>query len=556
MKIKANQTLDDKNIVEDKTTCLYYAFRNILLVSLPLVLVSAFILSLPHSIATGSGSTSSSDHVYFNLDTSCTMSSELINPHTVDINGGQYKTNVGTTKLNTYCNDGNGYSIYAIGSSNSTDGNNYLINSENNNYNISTGIYDSGTATPNTPSSWSMKLTAGTGTGNTLTPPTIVNGYDDYNIIPNTYTRVASRSSETEMNPNTDITGSYLTTTYAVYASSIQPAGSYSGNVKYVMIHPHVNNNNIGFNEAFALSGKSSVGSYYAMQDMTSDICNMVNIYDEPSQTQLVDTRDGKTYWVAKLRDEHCWMTQNLDFDIVADEQDPTKMKTITSENTDLTDYSLTGAYSQANGYSCDEDAGIISWTPATTAKTINFEGTTVTGWLDSDTVPYSASKTDNANIGHTSIGNYYNWTAAIASNSSGSYSSNTYGNISNNPKNSVCPRGWRLPIISNQSGSVIGSTNEFGRLNQLYNDGITSGVGSSTKLMESPLWFVWSGYINGATLLNHGINGSFLSSTVNNNSYIYNLYIGNDSVDPANGAYRYYYGSRRIGFSIRCLAR
>ena len=171
--------------ITSRTEFFYYAFRNILLVGLPLLVVSAFVLSLPHSTATGSGSTSSSDHVYFSLDTSCTMSSELINPHTVNINGGQYKTNVGTTKLNTYCNDGNGYSIYAIGSSNSTDGNTDLINSDNNNYNISTGIYDSSTATPNAPSSWSMKLTAGTGSGDTLTPPTIVNGYDDYSEIPN-----------------------------------------------------------------------------------------------------------------------------------------------------------------------------------------------------------------------------------------------------------------------------------------------------------------------------------------------------------------------------------
>ena len=148
-----SKTKAKSNKTNDYTDFFYYAFRNILLVGLPLLVVSAFVLSLPHSTATGSGSTPSSDHVYFSLDTSCTMSSELINPHTVNINGGQYKTNVGTTKLNTYCNDGNGYSIYAIGSSNNTDGNNYLINSENNNYNISTGIYDSGTATVNTPSS-------------------------------------------------------------------------------------------------------------------------------------------------------------------------------------------------------------------------------------------------------------------------------------------------------------------------------------------------------------------------------------------------------------------
>ena len=534
MKINQNQT------TTSKTDFFYYAFRNILLVGLPLVLVSAFILSLPHSTATGSGSTSSSDHVYFSLDTSCTMSSELINPHTVDINGGQYKTNVGTTKLNTYCNDGNGYSIYAIGSSNSTDGNTDLINSDNNNYNISTGIYDSGTATPNTPSSWAMKLTAGTGSGDTLTPPTIVNDYDDYSIVPNTYTRVASRSSETEMNPNTDITGSYLTTTYAVYASSIQPAGSYSGNVKYVMIHPHVNNNNIGFNEAFALSGKSSVGSYYAMQDMTSDICSMVNVYDESSQTQLIDIRDGKTYWVTKLRDGHCWMTQNLALNL---ETTPTSVAPLTSDNTDLNDNSLSGAYTAAAGYNYDAVNNRITWTPANPTKTFN--GTSVSGWTGSTTVPSSARKLDGTMSGQTSTGNLYNWTAAIASNNSISYDNNfgsTYNNVDNNPKNSICPKGWRLPTISS-----VADRDEFRKLNNIYNGGSTS---SDANLIISPLWFVRSGYVNGA-LNSYGTSGFYWSSTVNGSNVAYSLSFSSSSVNPAYG-----YSGKDNGFSVRCLAR
>ena len=108
---------------------------------------------------------------------------------------------------------------------------------------------------------------------------------------------------------------------------------------------------------------------------------------------QVIDQRDGKKYWVTRLADGNIWMTQNLDFDIVADEQDSTVIKTLTSEDTDLTDHSLTGAYSQANGYSYNENTGIISWTPSNTAKTINFEGNTVTGWNLNSNVPYSAKK-------------------------------------------------------------------------------------------------------------------------------------------------------------------
>ena len=411
--------------ITSRTEFFYYAFRNILLVGLPLLVVSAFVLSLPHSTATGSGSTSSSDHVYFSLDTSCTMSSELINPHTVNINGGQYKTNVGTTKLNTYCNDGNGYSIYAIGSSNSTDGNTDLINSDNNNYNISTGIYDSSTATPNAPSSWSMKLTAGTGSGDTLTPPTIVNGYDDYSEIPNIYTQVAKRTSETEMNTNTDVTGSYLTTTYAIYTNSYQPAGSYGGNVKYVMIHSHSNMQTASSLElAFFLAGKEKIQldenhSYYAMQDMTSDICASVSGDGETTATQLVDIRDNKLYWITKLKDGHCWMTQNLDTDINSSIE-------FSSLNTDLNVIYNNGQYAEYNsGYT--QVGNIIYWRP--NSNTINFTNT-VTGWQYSTIMPYSANKTDDTNTGHASLGNYYNWTAAIASNDSSTFTSDTINNI------------------------------------------------------------------------------------------------------------------------------
>lgn len=64
------------------------------------------------------------------------------------------------------------------------------------------------------------------------------------------------------------------------------------------------------------------------MQGMTTDICREVGTARDTSKDkykagnatigeyytkQLKDTRDGKYYWVAKLRDGNCWMVQNLD---------------------------------------------------------------------------------------------------------------------------------------------------------------------------------------------------------------------------------------------------
>ena len=262
----------------------------------------------------------------------------------------------------------------------------------------------------------------------------------------------------------------------------------------------------------------------------------------EGDSIQAIDERDGKSYWVTRLADGNIWMTQNLDFDIVADTQDPTKMKTLTSEDTDLTDHSLTGAYSQANGYSYDESTGITSWTPANSAKTINFTGTTVTGWQNSNTIPYSANKTDDSNTGHASSGNYYNWTVAIASSDSSILSTDTLSNIQNNPKNSICPKGWRLPTVSNDSASAIGSTNEFARLNYLYNNNSSNNY---TKLIVAPLYFVRAGYVGGNNLTISNNEGYYWSSTV-----VYRLNFYPNGVFPDKKA------SGAIGQSVRCVAR
>lgn len=296
------------------------------------------------------------------------------------------------------------------------------------------------------------------------------------------------------------------------------------------MLHPHNNNNNITIETAFALNGKERHGLYYAMQDMTTGICNIVNVYDENSQTQLVDTRDNKLYWVAKLQDGHCWMTQNLALNL---ETTPASVAPLTSDNTDLNDNSLSGAYTAAAGYNYDAANNRITWTPANPTKTFN--GTSVSGWTGSSTAPSSARKLDGTMSGQTSTGNFYNWTAAIASNDS---SGIEYGNA----VNSICPKGWRLPTISS-----VADRDEFRKLNNIYNGGSTS---SDANLIISPLWFVRSGYVNG-TLNSYGTSGFYWSSTVNNSNVAYSLSFSSSSVNPA------YSGSGRDnGFSVRCLAR
>ena len=343
----------------------------------------------------------------------------------------------------------------------------------------------------------------------------------------------------------------------AAKASTAQASGEYTNVVNFAAV---ANVIPATLYDAFAASGAVMANGYYKMQDMTSSICNAA---EGESWLQLVDARDNKLYWVAKLADGHCWMTQNLDLDL-------TSGVALTSELTDLNDNSLNGAYSV--GYSYDADSKVISWKPTNTTR--DYQHSTGTGWSNNDNVAYSLDPGEwywdgddstpncnylNASAGcthftqdrtnanrHLSVGNYYNWSAAIASNGSGSLTTTTRSDISKNPQNSICPKGWRLPTISNMAYTTANSTNEFGRLNQLYN----GGGSTDPKLISNPLWFVRSGFVDNGSLVNSGFEALYWSSTVNSSNNAYNLNFTATNVNPANN------NNRNNGRSVRCVAR
>ncbi len=507
-----SNTNNKSNKTGSYTDFYYHFFRNTLVVSLPLLVISALILgfAIPHS----SARVSSSDSLAISVPSSCTLSSSVDEAHSASIINGTYRSDIGTTALSTFCNDKNGYSVYAIGDSLNSEGNNTLVGS--NGSNIS-----SGTATSGDTSNWAMKLAlkeGDTSTSTSTTPPTIISPFNSYSTVPTTWTKVATiPSSTTDMKE-----GSNFTTTYATYISPTQAAGTYLGQVKYLLTHP---------------SAAEPDTSYFIMQE----VANWKNDLDEEESVQAIDIRDGKIYWVTKLKDGNIWMTQNLDFDITAN-------TTLNSNTTDLNILynASTNSYREyQDGYT--SNGNIIYWTPASTAATISFAGSTVTGWVNNNTVPYSASKTDNTETGHISLGNYYNWTAAIASNNSSSLTQDTLSDISKNPKNSICPKGWRLPTISSQSASDAGSTNEFARLNNLYNNSQTS---TDANWLSEPLWSTKSGYTYNEALNSVGVDGNYQSSTVSSRSNTYTMSLLNNGVKPSLS------NRKDLGFSVRCVAR
>ena len=73
--------------------------------------------------------TSVVDQITVTVPVSCTMSGTGQNTHNAEINNGQYNSNIGTTTLKAFCNDNEGFSIYAVGYTNNEIGKNVLTSS-------------------------------------------------------------------------------------------------------------------------------------------------------------------------------------------------------------------------------------------------------------------------------------------------------------------------------------------------------------------------------------------------------------------------------------------
>ena len=235
--------------------------------------------------------TSIEDTVTITVDSACTLSGVVPSgsEHTATITPGQNVPNIGITNMTAVCNDASGYDIYAVGYSNDEWKNTNLISEQTVGSTTTTYTIPTGTATSGNNSNWSMKLSTGTGDAATIiTSPT---DYSNFANVPNDYTKVATYPSST-----TGSSGSSFTTTYQVFASTSQTAGTYVGKVKYTLVHPHAND----------ASNKPIAASY--IQDLTLSQCQ-AQATDAP--LTVVDRRDGSDYTVRYI-DGVCWMTQNL----------------------------------------------------------------------------------------------------------------------------------------------------------------------------------------------------------------------------------------------------
>ncbi len=427
----------------------------------------------------------------------CTMSSEISSEHSADAISGNYYTDIGTTRLTTVCNDGNGYSIYAVGFTGNELGNTKMIGTDPNHF------FDTGTASGDV-SNWSMKISKDN-TSPLASSLTIKNGFSNYNNVPSNYVEVASFSPATTSTPDNSTS---IMTSYAVRTSKLQPSDTYVGKVKYLMIHP--------YNNAEQLLG--------AIQDVTPSVC-------PTTPARVYDIRDNNIYTIQKLADGKCWLLDNLALDLT----NATVKNNLSETNTNASDTTL-GYLKNGGGTTSDQYAitGVIEWTSSPNyASSYSYSdpliATSGTGnngdWTKDTAAPLAMSQS-----GSGKIGVYYNYCAASA----GSYcygDGTSVGTSSGNATEDICPVGWRMP--------TGGDSGEYQALYAAY----SSDNAAFVNALRTPL----SGYFNNGSASIQGSGDGFWSSARGSSYGMYGLFV-NTSVNPRNSSYRLY------GYSIRCV--
>ena len=508
------------------------------------------------------------DDVAITVPISCTISGTGQNSHTAEVPNGTYQANIGTTTMNVLCNDASGFSIYAAGFTGEEVGgndSNKLVGTEaSSNAKIVTGT----ATTAGNPdiSNWAMKLATDS---EASYPLTLTTGYNAFHEVPNEFTKVATRLAGTDVGQNA--TGSTFTTTYATYISKTQAADTYSGKVKYVLVHPNdgAAPSNVPTLISTVTCATQVPGAAYMQDINSSNKASILASMTEDAEYFLRDARDNKDYCVAKLKDGNLWMTQNLDHDIKND-------GTVTYDNTttDLGWNTSTNSYDTASwipstgGYTHD-DTSEYNW------YRYYEEFETDYPWQDSFGGYYypesydpgelywdgvlqsgiSANHTTSTGDAHYHLGNYYNWLAATALDSDIEIQYENGYDVDR----SICPAGWTLP----KGGEAQTGSGSFSRLFSQYGLSALSnyedGYIDSNTLFGSPFYYVLGDNVERMMTDQSyiGMYGAYWSSVYDGQgdgyAIIYTLELSKGNHNNITVNYSY---SADHGLSVRCVAR
>ena len=309
------------------------------------------------------------------------------------------------------------------------------------------------------------------------------------------------------------------------------------------------------FDDAYAAAGKAKYGStnYYAMQDMTADICGSVT---KGQVGTLIDIRGAtEIYTVAKLADGKCWMTENLNI---------AGGTALSADDTDVTSTYIGGFTNQANL----TKSGNTITLPASATKNSGDNNLTDSGQFSNDSNAYVFNSGTKTNCGasgqNTPCYSYYSWIAATLG---GKQANGTTAQTSNgyNAAASICPKGWKLPTSTTSNANAQTSPNwktgDWYALAKAYGANLESNYLDNSSATGKNFYnnagpvnnsipnFLLAGNYNNSSFNNGGSNGYYWSSTSRSSTYAYYLYFGSSFVSSAYGS------TRRVGFSVRCLA-
>lgn len=238
------------------------------------------------------------------------------------------------------------------------------------------------------------------------------------------------------------------------------------------------------------------------MQNFTPGYCKYMTV--EKDVITLKDERDDNEYRVAKLKDNKCWMIDNLRLGSTLDPDTGTQQLDVNTSDNPANDFTLKMRprnYNANNNY--DIDAAYIDET----------------------------------------YGGYYSWHTATAG--TGKASMNNRGE---NASGSICPKGWRLP--TSYSDSTHLQDNDFNTLAQIYG-GIDSAGAKALQIAPIPgLMLGGLVYGDGSGFSLKDTDGHYWASTVYGANVAYDLRLNSSYVRPANTTLEY------RGLSIRCTAR
>ena len=518
---KNNITLSFKNIISFLNNLTgYFTERRKIITLCLLILMLSFvniILCLPNSFSGNSAfALSYESEVGIGFTFNPTLSINISSPDLVISNlvpGSSNDSNI--INVSVLTNASHGYTLAV-----DTNNENLVHNDNNVNSAFSSIATDADLSSLTADNTWgySYKLSSN-------------NTWSSYNGLP-----LHTNTSTTLINTDNQISKP-IDFKIGAKAGSTQASGTYTGTINFI---------------AVSKPTPKTIEDIVYMQTfgelVSTDLQSVKNSMVLNQDYILKDSRDEKEYYVTRLEDGNVWMTQNLNLDLVAG-------ITLTHIDTDLGWANL------------DAEA---TWTINNSYSTIPWDTTNdaFTGWDNQDNIPYSASPgekyyytSDTANpdtafnsisqcisashaqenCKHYSSGNYYNWTAAIASNDSSSI-------ISGDAPNSICPAGWRLPK---------NSENDFANLLVIYSvmpniSATAYNTNGFNIIRNNPLYFVRSGFVDGGAVKQTAYSGFYYPSTLQSKIIAKFLMFSNNTIWPAGNGSR----GRSIGMSVRCLAR